>query len=188
MDTIKGKQTGTTTRTKWLLDPAHSEVTFKVKHMMISNVTGLLKDYTVDVTAEDEEFSNAEVTFVGKLNSITTGNEERDNHLKSADFFDVEINSEIIFRSTRFTRNDDDITLEGEITIKGITKPLILDVEFGGIQKDPWGNTKAGFAVKGKLNRRDFGLNWNTALETGGVLVGDEVKIIGEIQLTKESR
>jgi polyisoprenoid-binding protein YceI len=171
--------------TKWTLDPAHSEVTFKVKHLMISTVTGLITDYTVEATTETDDLSNAEVTFVGKLASISTGNEQRDAHLRSADFFDVEKNAEVVFKSTNYKKNGNDIKLTGNLTIKGITKPITLDVELGGIQKDPWGNTKAGFTVSGKLNRKDFGLNWNAALETGGVMVSDEVKIACEIQLVK---
>jgi polyisoprenoid-binding protein YceI len=172
-------------KTKWTLDPVHSEVTFKVKHMMITNVTGSLTDYTVEATTENEDFTKAEVTFVGKLNSISTNNEDRDKHLRSGDFFDVEKTPDVTFKSTGFTKSGDDIKLNGNLTVKGITKPITLDVEFGGIGKDPWGNTKAGFTVTGKLNRKDFGLNWNAALETGGVLVSDEVKIASEIQLIK---
>lgn len=172
-------------KTKWTLDPAHSEVTFKVKHMMITNVTGLLTDYTVEALSEGDDFSKAEVTFTGKLNSINTGNEQRDGHLRSADFFDVEKNPDVTFKSSNCSKDGDDIKLKGNLTIKGITKPITLDVEFGGIGKDPWGNTKAGFTVSGKLNRKDFGLNWNATLETGGVLVGEEVKIACEIQLIK---
>jgi polyisoprenoid-binding protein YceI len=174
-------------KTTWKSDNAHSEVTFKVKHMMITNVTGLITDYTVEATTEGDDFSNAEVVFTGKLNSISTGNEQRDTHLRSADFFDVEKNPEVTFRSTRYERKGDDVKLQGDLTIKGITKPINLDVEFGGIQKDPWGNTKAGFSITGKLNRKEFGLNWNAALETGGVLVSDDVKIAAEIQLIKAS-
>lgn len=187
MSSPNEKQATVSKQTTWTLDPAHSEVSFKVKHMMISNVRGLLTDYTLDVKSSDGAFSHADVVFRAKLNSITTGNEQRDTHLKSADFFDVANNEELVFRSTNYTRDADDITLEGEISIKGVTRPITLDVEFGGVQKDPWGNTKAGFTVQGRLNRKDFGLNWNTALETGGVLVGDEVKINCEIQLIKSS-
>lgn len=172
-------------KTKWTLDPAHSEVTFKVKHMMITNVTGLLTDYSVEANSASDDFSNADVTFVGKLASINTGNEQRDGHLRSADFFDVEKNGEVTFKSTSLSKNGSDLKLEGDLTIKGITKKISLDVEFGGIQKDPWGNTKAGFTVSGKLNRKDFGLTWNAQLETGGVLVSEEVKIAAEIQLVK---
>jgi polyisoprenoid-binding protein YceI len=173
-------------KTKWTLDPTHSEVTFKVKHMMITHVTGSLTDYNVEATTADgDDFTKADVSFTGKLSSINTGNEDRDKHLRSADFFEIEKNPEITFKSTSFTKSGDDIKLVGDLTIKDITKPITLDVEFGGIGKDPWGNTKAGFTVTGKLNRKDFGLNWNAALETGGVLVSDEVKIASEIQLVK---
>lgn len=172
-------------KTKWTLDPAHSEVTFKVKHMMITNVTGLLTDYAIEATTDSDDFINADVNFSGKLASINTGNEQRDAHLRSADFFDVEKNNEVTFKSTKVEKNGGDLKLHGNLTIKGITKPIVLDVEFGGIKKDPWGNTKAGFTVTGKLNRKDFGLNWNAALETGGVLVSDDVKIASEIQLVK---
>ena len=170
---------------KWTLDPAHSEVTFKVKHMMITNVTGLLTDYKVEAETATDDFAKANVSFVGKLNSISTGNDQRDAHLRSADFFDVEKFGDLLFKSTAFEKKGDDYKLSGDLTIKGITKPITLDVEFGGINKDPWGNTKAGFSITGKLNRKDFGLNWNAALETGGVLVSDDVKIAAEIQLVK---
>jgi polyisoprenoid-binding protein YceI len=170
---------------KWTLDPAHSEVTFKVKHMMITNVTGLLTDYKVEAESESDDFTKAKVNFTGKLNSINTGNEQRDTHLRSADFFDVDKYSDMTFKSTSFEKDGRDFQLKGDLTIKGITRPITLDVEFGGVNKDPWGNTKAGFTVTGKLNRKDFGLNWNAALETGGVLVSDDVKIAAEIQLIK---
>jgi polyisoprenoid-binding protein YceI len=170
---------------KWTSDPAHSEVTFKVKHMMITNVTGLLTDYKVEAESASDDFTKASVKFTAKLNSINTGNEQRDTHLRSADFFDVDKYSEMTFKSTSFEKNGSDFKLKGDLTIKDVTKPITLDVEFGGINKDPWGNTKAGFSVTGKLNRKDFGLNWNAALETGGVLVSDEVKIAAEIQLVK---
>lgn len=170
---------------RWNLDPAHSEVSFRVKHMMIANVTGTLTDYSLSATTEGEDFSKADIAFTGKLSSLTTGNEQRDAHLRSADFFDVEHYEEVMFRSQSFEKNGDDYKLRGELTIRGITRPVELNVEFGGIQKDPWGNTKAGFTVSGRINRKDFGLNWNAALETGGVLVSDDVKILSEIQLVK---
>lgn len=174
-------------RTTWKLDPAHSEVTFQVKHMMITNVRGFLKDYTVEVKAEDESFTNAEIFFSGKMDSISTGNEQRDQHLRSAEFFDVENNPEITFKSTSYQQvADNNYKLEGDVTIKDTTKPITLDVTFGGIQKDPYGNEKAGFSIQGKINRKDFGLKWNTILENGGVMVGDDVKISCEIQLIHE--
>lgn len=181
METATGK-----TQTKWVLDPAHSEITFKVRHMMISNVKGEFQNFTVDVDGEDITMSNVQVII--EAPSITTNNEDRDNHLKSADFLDIENHKEITFKSTSVDqKNDDEYELKGLLTIKGISKEVSLDVELGGIAKDPWGNEKAGFSVNGQLNRKDWGLNWNTALETGGVLVGDKVNISGEVQFTKQS-
>ena len=172
MDNLTEKNPNIATKIKWTLDPAHSEVSFKVKHMMITNVTGYLKDFSVEVLTSEDTFSNADVTFKASLASLTTANEQRDAHLRSADFFDVEKNPEITFKSTNYVKSGDDITLDGDLTIRGVTKPISLDVEYNGTGKDPWGNTKAGFTVKGRLNRKDFGLNWNAALETGGVGYG----------------
>ena len=179
-------ETVTKKATKWALDPAHSELTFKVKHMMISNVKGEFSNFSVEVDTEDITKSNINVLV--ETASITTNNEDRDNHLKSADFFDVENHKEITFKSTSFKKtNDDEYELKGLLTIKGISKEIKLEVEFGGINKDPWGNEKAGFSFNAKINRKEWGLNWNTALETGGVLVSDEVKISGEVQFVKQA-
>ena len=166
--------------TKWNLDTTHSEITFKVRHMMISNVKGAFNTFTAEVEAEDDTFKNAKVTATIQTDSIDTNNADRDTHLKSADFFNVEQNPTITFESASLA---DDVT--GHLTINGVTKPVQLEVEFGGINQDPWGNTKAGFTFEGKIKRSDFGLNWNAALETGGVLVSDEVKISGELQFVK---
>ena len=166
--------------TKWNLDTTHSEITFKVRHMMISNVKGAFNTFTAEVEAEDDTFKNAKVTATIQTDSIDTNNADRDTHLKSADFFNVEQNPTITFESASLA---DDVT--GHLTINGVTKPVQLEVEFGGINQDPWGNTKAGFTFEGKIKRSDFGLNWNAALETGGVLVSDEVKIAGELQFVK---
>lgn len=166
--------------TKWNLDTAHSEITFKVRHMMISNVKGAFNTFTAEVEAEDDTFKNAKVSATINVDSIDTNNADRDTHLKSADFFNVEQNPTITFESASLA---DDVT--GHLTINGVTKPVQLEVEFGGINQDPWGNTKAGFTFEGKIKRSDFGLNWNAALETGGVLVSDEVKISGELQFVK---
>ena len=166
--------------TKWNLDTAHSEITFKVRHMMISNVKGAFNTFTAEVEAEDDTFKNAKVSATIQTDSIDTNNADRDTHLKSADFFNVEQNPTITFESDSLA---DDVT--GHLTINGVTKPVELEVEFGGINQDPWGNTKAGFTFEGKIKRSDFGLNWNAALETGGVLVSDEVKISGELQFVK---
>lgn len=174
------------TKTKWVLDPTHSELTFKVKHMMITNVKGEFKNYSVEVDGEDIFKSNVLVTIDAA--SINTNNTDRDNHLKSSDFFDVENHKELSFKSASFKQKDDDeYELKGLLTIKGISKEISLEVEFGGINKDPWGNEKAGLSISGKINRKDWGLNWNAALETGGVLVSEDVKIYGEIQFVKQS-
>lgn len=167
--------------TKWNLDPTHSEVSFKVKHMMITNVTGNLGSFNVTAESDDDNFANAKVHFTGEIKTISTGNEQRDQHLQSADFFETEKFPEMKFESTSYNGGK----LNGNLSIRGITKPVSLDVDFGGIGKDPWGNTKAGFTVNGKINRKDFGLMWNAPLEAGGVLVSDDVKINGEIQLVK---
>lgn len=177
-------ETGTTT--KWVLDPSHSELAFKVRHMMITNVKGEFKTFSVEVAGEDIFKSTLHVVI--DASSINTNNTDRDNHLKSADFFDVENAKELTFKSTSIRPTvGDEYELKGILTIKGISNEVTLDLEFGGINKDPWGNEKAGFSVEGKINRKDWGLNWNTALETGGVLVSEEVRISGEIQLVKQS-
>ncbi|SEG31435.1 Polyisoprenoid-binding protein YceI [Halpernia humi] len=168
--------------TTWKLDPAHSELTFKVKHMMISNLKGNFQTFDAEIQAEDESFKNAKTTATIQTDSIFTNNTDRDKHLKSADFFNTEANPTITFESDAL---NDEIT--GNLTMNGVTKPVKLVVDFGGINIDPWGNTKAGFSVEGKINRKDFGLNWNSALETGGVLVSDEVKISGEFQFVKQA-
>ena len=166
--------------TKWNLDPAHSEITFKVRHMMISNVKGEFTDFNVNLESEDDQFKNVTASAEIKTDSINTKSADRDEHLKSADFFNAEQNPLITFKTTSL---NDDIT--GDITINGVTKPIELEVDFGGINVDPWGNTKAGFSFEGKIKRSDFGLNWNAALEAGGVMVSDDVKIAGELQFVK---
>ncbi len=171
--------------TKWVLDPTHSELTFKVKHMMISNVKGEFTNFAVEVAGEDIFKSNVSVTI--DASSINTNNTDRDNHLKSADFFDVENHKDITFKSVSFKKKDDDeYELTGVLTIKGVSNNVTLDVEFGGINKDPWGNEKAGLSINGKLNRKNWGLNWNAALEAGGVLVSEEVRIAGDLQFVKQ--
>lgn len=173
--------------TKWSLDPTHSELQFKVKHLMITTVTGSLKSFSAELIAEGDEFTDAAISFSGELASLDTGNTDRDNHLKSADFFDAETHPTIQFKSTSVAKEDDDYIVNGDLTIKGITKPVKLTAEFGGIATDPWGNTKAGFTLSGKINRTEFGLTWNAALETGGVMVSEEVRILGELQFVKQA-
>ena len=166
--------------TKWNLDPAHSEITFKVRHMMISNVKGEFKNFSIDLESADDEFKNVKANAKIDTASISTNNTDRDNHLKSAEFFNAEAHPQITFETDSL---NEEVT--GNLTINGVTKPVKLDVDFGGINVDPWGQTKAGFSFEGKIKRSDFGLNWNAALEAGGVMVSDEVKIAGELQFIK---
>jgi polyisoprenoid-binding protein YceI len=169
--------------TKWIIDPAHSEIQFKVKHMMITTVTGSFKEFSSEVETEGEDFSTARIRFEAATASIFTNAEQRDAHLRSADFFDADNFPVMSFVSSKLEKTDDDNwQLTGDLTIKDVTKPVKLDVEFGGVGKDPWGNTKAGFSLSGKINRKDWGLNWNAALEAGGVLVSDDVRILCEVQ------
>ena len=168
------------------MDPTHSELTFKVKHLMISNVKGEFKNFSADI--DHEEFEKGTVNVKVDTSSVFTNSNDRDNHLKSADFFDAENHPAMTFKSTGFKKVDDEeYKLEGLLTIKGVSKKVVFDVKFGGTNKDPWGNEKAGFSLDGKINRKDWGLNWNAALETGGVLVSDEVRIGGEIQFVRQS-
>jgi polyisoprenoid-binding protein YceI len=174
--------------TNWILDPTHSEVQFKIKHLMITNVTGSFNSFEVTASTEEEDFTKANVSFKAFVSSISTNNEQRDGHLKSADFFDAETFPAIVFNATKADSidNNGNFELHGDLTIKNITKNVKLNVEFGGVTKDPYGNVKAGFTITGKINRNDFGLTWNAALETGGVMVSEDVRIMSEIQLVKQ--
>jgi polyisoprenoid-binding protein YceI len=175
-------------KTKWAIDPMHSEVGFKVKHLMFTNVRGSFKEYDASIYTTDDDFMTAEIDVWINPASISTGDEKRDGHLKSADFFDAENFKEINFAGNTYEKgNDGNYILYGDLTIKGIKKQVKLQVEFGGIIKDPWGNQKAVFSITGKINRKDWGLNWNAALEAGGVLVSDEVWISCEVQLAKQT-
>lgn len=171
---------------KWEIDPTHSEVYFKIKHLEIATITGRFDEITGTAEAE-EDFENTEFYFTANVDSINTNDQKRDAHLKSADFFDAEKFPKITFHSTKFKRiGDATFELIGKLTIKEITKPTILEIKYGGTNIDPWGNTKAGLKLKGKINRRDFGLVWNAAIETGGFLVSEEVKINANIELLKK--
>ncbi len=177
----------TQTVTKWSVDAAHSQLQFKAKHLVISTVTGLFKNYSVDVTADGDDFSNAEVKVVVDAASIDTGNDQRDGHLKSDDFFNAEKFPNLTFESTGIKKVDEEtFILAGNLTIRDITKPIELKVAYGGVAVDPYGNTKAGFEVQGQLNRKEFGLKWNAVTEAGGMVVGDIIKIVGDIQVVKE--
>ncbi len=174
-------------KTKWTLDATHSELAFKVRHMMITNVKGEFRKFEGSIVAHGTDFSESSIDLTIDAASIFTNDDTRDGHLKSADFFDVEQHPTLTFLGKSFKKlHDDEYKLKGILTIKGISKEVTLDVEFGGINKDPWGNEKVGFSVEGKINRKDFGLTWNAALESGGVLVSEEVKISAEVQFVKQ--
>lgn len=170
--------------TKWALDPAHSEIQFKVRHMMIANVTGQFNHFTAEIESASDDLTNAQVAFKAEVSSIDTNNDQRDNHLRSGDFFDAEKFPNITFKATDYNASTGNVT--GELTIKDVTKTVSLNAEFHGTNKDPYGNIKAGFSLDGKINRNDFGLNWNASLETGGFLVSEDVRINAELQFIKQ--
>ena len=173
---------------QWKIDPAHSEILFKVKHLMITTVTGSFKQFDLTVETETEDFETArKIEFTADISSISTNNEQRDTHLKSADFFHGEEHPQLRFVGTNYEAKGDEAALHGELTIRGITKPLTLNVEFGGTVVDPYGQTKAGFTVNGKISRKEFGLTWNAVTEAGNVVVSDEIKIHAEVQLVKQA-
>ncbi|AQW89462.1 YceI family protein [Elizabethkingia anophelis] len=168
--------------TKWNLDPSHSEVQFKVKHMVISTVSGELQIFNAAIEAENDDFSHAKINFSADVNSINTKNKDRDNHLKSDDFFAANQYPEIKFTSTSGIENG---KIAGNLEIKGISKPVVLDADFGGVINDPFGFVRAGFEISGKINRKDFGLSWSQTTEAGGLVVSDEVKLIANVEFTK---
>jgi polyisoprenoid-binding protein YceI len=171
----------------WKIDASHSEITFKVKHLVISTVSGKFNEFDATVEAETDDFSDAQVSFSAKIDSISTGNEQRDGHLKSADFFDAAGHPELTFKSTSLKQvSGSDYELTGDLTIRGTTKPVTLKAEFGGIQNDFYGNTVAGFELTGKINRQDFGLTWSAVTEAGGVVVSDDVKLAVNVELIKQ--
>ena len=175
------------TITKWVLDPMHSEVQFKVKHLVISTVTGSFKKFEGTMETENEDFTGADINISLDVNSIDTNQDQRDGHLKGADFFDAEKYPAITFKSTSFEKDVSDYTLKGDLTIKGVTKPVKLAAEYGGLATDFYGNTKAGFDVTGKINRKEFGLTWDGITEAGSVVVSDEVKLIFNVQFAKQA-
>ncbi len=178
----------TAKRTVWVSDPSHSELLFRVKHLMITNVKGEFRKFNAEIHSEGNDFSRASVNVSIDASSVFTNSDDRDNHLRSADFFDAENHKELTFKSTKMEKvSEDEFKLTGLLTIKGVAKEVTLDVEFGGVNTDPWGVEKAGFSLEGKINRKDWGLNWNAALETGGVLVADEVRLSAEVQFTKQA-
>ena len=175
-------------KTTWTLDPTHSELQFKVKHLMISTVTGQFNTFKAAVETEGDDFATAKVHFEADANSISTNNEQRDIHLKAADFFDAEQYPKLLFEGEKMeSSGEDEYKLYGTITIKGASKKVILNVEFGGITQDLWGNTRTGFSVTGKINRQDYGISFGAVSETGGLLLGDEVKINANVQFVKQA-
>jgi len=173
---------------KWTIDPTHSEVLFKVKHLMITNVTGSFGTFEGSAETSADDFSDAVIKFSADINSVDTNQPQRDGHLKSADFFDAEKFPKLEFSSTSFTKTGDkEYNLKGDLTLKGITKPVSLKVEFGGIAVDPYGQTKAGFDVTGSFLRSEFGLTWSAVTEAGSVVVSDEVKLLATVQVVKQA-
>ena len=174
---------------KWVIDPAHSEISFKVKHLMITSVQGKFTDFTADISTEGDDLNHPSIQFTIKSASVTTNDDQRDGHLRSADFFDADTHPEIVFAGKSYKKLDmkGHYRLTGDLTIRGISREIALDVEFHGFMKDPWGNKKAGFSISGIINRKDWNLNWNAALESGGVLVSDEVRISCEVQLIRQA-
>lgn len=170
------------------IDPMHSEITFKVKHLMITNVTGSFQQFDATMESNEDDFSDATISFEADVNSISTNNEQRDGHLKGADFFAADEFPKLQFSSTSFTKKSaDTYSLKGDLTIKGITKPVELTVEYGGNMTDFYGQNKAGFEISGKINRSDFGLTWSAVTEAGGVVVSEEVKLHLAVQMVKQA-
>lgn len=171
----------------WQIDYAHSDIGFTVRHMMISKVNGRFSDWSGSIDFDAENPANTTVDVTVQLASIDTREEKRDGHLRSPDFLDVDNYPEMRFKSSKVVQDgDDEGKLYGDLTIRGITKPVTLDVEYAGMAKSPWGTTSAGFSAVATINRKDWGLTWNQALETGGVLVGDKIKIGIELELIQQ--
>jgi polyisoprenoid-binding protein YceI len=175
------------TKNKWVIDSQHSEIHFKVKHLMISRVTGHFKTISLETTTEDDDFTKAyDIVFSADTDSVDTNNEQRDAHLTSGDFFNSEEYAQLTFIGGVYKGTRDEGVLSGNLTLRGTTKPVTVSIEFGGIVVDPYGQTKAGFTISGKLSRKEFGLTWGAVTEAGNVVVGDEVKFNGELQLIKQ--
>jgi polyisoprenoid-binding protein YceI len=176
-----------TNTTTWAIDPMHSEVQFKVKHLVISTVTGSFKKFEGNAITEGDSFDNAKINFSMDVQSIDTNQANRDQHLQSGDFFDSATYPEIKFQSTSFSKEGADYKLLGNLTMKGVTKPVSLQVEYGGSEKDSRGNLKHGFEVTGKINRKEFGMSYNALTEAGGLTLGEDIKLIANIQVAKVS-
>ncbi len=174
--------------TKWVLDPTHSEIQFKVKHLMISKVTGQFHKFDAAVTTEGEDFTTAKIKFSAEIDSISTNNEQRDAHLKNGDFFDAENHPTLTFVSDKLEKiSEDQYKLHGTLTMRGTSKQETLNVEYGGTITDPWGNTRSGFTIDGKINRMDYGVSFGMKTETGGLLLGEEVNLHAQVEFVKEA-
>lgn len=167
---------------KWNIDASHSSIGFQVKHMMVSKVRGNFADFGAEVEANETDLTGSNIAFNIKVASINTGSEDRDNHLRSGDFFDIETYPEIKFVANDITKKGDEYEIAGSLTIKDVTKPVVFEAEYEGNGKNPWGQEVVGFTAETKINRKEFGLTWNQALETGGVLVGEDIKITIDLQ------
>lgn len=173
--------------TKWALDPSHSEIQFKVKHMMISSITGEFTKFDATMETENNDFSSIKANFSADIDSINTKNEQRDGHLKSPDFFDAPAHPQLTFESQKLEKKDDEnYTLTGNLTIKGVTNPVTLAVVNNGVIKDPYGYNRTGFEISGKINRKDFGLTWHQLTEAGGLIVGDEIKLMANVEFVNQ--
>ena len=174
--------------TNWIIDNTHSELHFKVKHLMVSWVTGSFKQFNATIETEGKDMSTAKVRFTADSNSISTNNEQRDAHLRTGDFFDAEKYPQLIFESEKLEKiNEEDYKVYGTLTMRGVSKKIILNAEYGGITQDPWGNTRIGFSVSGKINRKDFGVSFSMVSETGGILLGEEVTINANAEFVKQA-
>jgi polyisoprenoid-binding protein YceI len=168
----------------WTIDPGHTTVGFVARHMMVSKVRGHFDDFDAEIEIGDDPLQSR-LSAVVQMASIDTGNADRDNHLRTNDFFDIEHHPTMSLRSTGFERSGDEFVMRADLTIRGVTRSVDFDLEFGGTNQDPWGGTRAGFTATTTINRKDFGIEWNTALETGGVLVGEKVRIELDVQLVR---
>lgn len=176
------------TKAKWVVDASHSAVEFSVRHMMIAKVKGAFHEFEAEIEADIQDLTTADIAFKINLSSVDTRNGDRDGHLKSADFFDVENHPTLDFKATSITKSGEgEYELTGDVSLHGVTRSETFEVTFEGSGKDPWGNTKAGFSATGAIKRSDYGLTYNAALETGGVLIGDEVKISLEIEALQQA-
>ena len=173
--------------TKWVIDPTHSEIHFKVKHLMVSWVTGGFKQFNATIETENDDISTAKVHFTADINSISTNNDQRDAHLRTGDFFDAENYPQLVFKSDKLEKiNEENYKLYGTLTMRGKSKRIALNVEYGGITQDPWGNIRTGFSVSGKINRKDFGVSFSMVSETGGILLSEDVTINANAEFVKQ--